>query len=57
LPVEKGSEVVGACLKNGLLINSPQPTMVRLIPPLIVTSKDIDDMMEILTKVLADVLH
>lgn len=56
LPIEKGSEVVSECLKNGLIINSPQPMTIRLMPPLLVTSKDIDEMMEILSTVLAGVL-
>ena len=56
LPTDKGSEVVGECLKKGLLINSPQPSMIRLMPPLIVTPQDIDDMVDICSKVLADVL-
>ena len=56
LPVDKGAEVVGACLENGLIINSPQPATIRLMPALIVTSADIDDMIEILSKALAAVL-
>ncbi len=56
LPADKGSEVVGACLNNGLLVNSPQPATIRLMPPLIVTAEDIDDMITILSSVLADVL-
>lgn len=56
LPADKGSEVVGACLKNGLLVNSPQPATIRLMPPLIVTAEDTDAMIAILANVLADVL-
>ena len=56
LPADKGSEVVGACLKNGLLVNSPQPATIRLMPPLIVTAEDTDAMIAILSSVLADVL-
>ena len=57
LPAENGSEVVAQCLQSGLLINSPQPSMVRLMPPLIVTSEDIDLMMQKLTAVLANVYN
>ena len=56
LPVAKGSEVAAECLKAGLLVNSPQPAMIRLIPPLIVTAADVDAMMDILAAVLAKVL-
>jgi acetylornithine/N-succinyldiaminopimelate aminotransferase len=56
LPTDKGSEVVGACLEKGLLLNSPQPSMIRLMPPLIVTAEDTDAMMAILSSALADVL-
>jgi len=55
LPQAKGSEVVASCLANGLLINSPQPAMIRLMPPLIVTNKDIDHMIEILCSTLTKI--
>ncbi len=58
LPAEKGSEVVKECLANGLLINSPRPATIRLMPPLIVSEQDSDAMISILSaaldKVLAD---
>ena len=57
LPAENGSEVVAQCLQSGLLVNSPQPSMVRLMPPLIVTAEDIDLMMKKLTAVLANVYN
>ena len=56
LPADKGSEIVAQCLQEGLLVNSPQPGMIRLMPPLIVTAADIDAMLAILTTVLARVL-
>ncbi len=56
LPTEQGAAVVAACLRQGLLVNSPQPAMIRLMPALIVSSAEIDEMVEILTKVLAEVL-
>lgn len=52
LPTENGSEIVSECLKEGLLINSPRPSIIRLMPPLIVTEKDTDNMISILCKVL-----
>lgn len=51
-----GSEIVEECLKEGLLINSPRPSIIRLMPPLIVTQKDTDVMINILSKVLDRVL-
>ncbi|HBE78779.1 MAG TPA: acetylornithine transaminase [Firmicutes bacterium] len=56
LPLEKGCEVVSACFQNGLIINSPRPGMIRLMPPLIVERKDIDDMIEVLSNALAKVV-
>ncbi len=52
LPRENGSEIVSSCLKEGLIINSPRPSVIRLMPPLIVTKKEIDKMLEILTRIL-----
>lgn len=56
LPSEKGGEIVAQCMQDGLLINSPQPSTVRLIPPLTVTNSDIDAMLKILSVVLTRVL-
>ena len=48
LPADKGSELVSECLKEGLLINSPNPKTIRLMPPLIVTRDEIDHMLLLL---------
>lgn len=56
LPIEKGSEVVRECQNRGLLVNSPRPAYIRLMPPLIVSSQDIDEMIAILSDVLTEVL-
>ena len=56
LPTEQGAEVVSACLRQGLLVNSPQPAMIRLMPALIVNTAEIDWMTEILANVLQEVL-
>jgi acetylornithine/N-succinyldiaminopimelate aminotransferase len=50
VPEGAGSELAAICLREGLLINSPNPSTVRLVPPLIVTQKDIDDMLSILRR-------
>jgi acetylornithine/N-succinyldiaminopimelate aminotransferase len=46
LPAEKGAEVVAKCLENGLIVNSPKPAVIRLMPPLIVRKKEVDDMFD-----------
>ena len=56
LPTEQGAEVVAACLRQGLLVNSPQPATIRLMPALIVDTAEIDAMTEILANVLQEVL-
>ena len=56
LPTEQGAEVVAACLRQGLLVNSPQPATIRLMPALIVNTAEIDWMTEILAIVLQEVL-
>lgn len=37
LPEPTGKAFVAACLAEGLILNSPQPSSIRLMPPLIVT--------------------
>lgn len=56
LPAEKGSDVVSECFKEGLIINSPRPSIIRLMPSLIITGKEIDEMIQILSNVLKRVL-
>lgn len=41
-------ELVARCLQNGLIINAPGPATIRLIPPLIVSEKDIEQFFSIL---------
>ncbi len=53
---DKGSEIVEECLNEGLLINSPRPSIIRLMPPLIITENDTDKMLNILCSVLDKVL-
>lgn len=49
-------DVVATARAHGLLINSPQPGMLRFIPPLIASKDHVDEMMAILTKALDRVL-
>ena len=43
-----GADLVSHCLTQKLLINSPQKMAVRLMPPLIVTEDDVQEMLSIL---------
>ncbi|MFK7694434.1 aspartate aminotransferase family protein [Paenibacillus sp. HJGM_3] len=52
LPEANGSRIVHECLQEGLLINSPSPSTIRLMPALIVTKADIDAMIQIFSQVL-----
>jgi acetylornithine/N-succinyldiaminopimelate aminotransferase len=56
LPQAIGTELVAACLQEGLLINAPNPLTIRLMPPLIVSKEDIDTMFNLLGRAL-DRLH
>lgn len=50
----EAAPVVRACLDRGLLINSAGEKIVRFIPPLVVTEKEVDEMLGILAGVLAE---
>ncbi|MGA7678179.1 MAG: aspartate aminotransferase family protein [Dehalococcoidia bacterium] len=41
-------ELVLACLKEGLLVNPVKPDILRFMPPLIITEKDVDEALGIL---------
>jgi len=41
-------ELVMVCLKQGLLVNAVKPNMLRFIPPLIITEKDVDEALDII---------
>jgi acetylornithine/N-succinyldiaminopimelate aminotransferase len=44
--------IVNAALERGLLVNRTASTVVRLLPPYIVTARDIDDALAVLDEVL-----
>jgi predicted acetylornithine/succinylornithine family transaminase len=50
---EIGQDVLMACLANGLLVNRVKPNAIRLMPPLIINNKDVDEAIGKLDKVLA----
>ena len=45
-------EIVKKCNEKGLLINSPEKNVIRLLPPLIINKTIIDNSIEILGNVL-----
>jgi len=47
-----GSEIVTACLEHGFLINCIQDDILRFAPPLIVTSAEIDALIECLDQIM-----
>ena len=47
-----GDAFVDACLERGLAINCTHDTVLRLLPPFIVTPGEIDEAMSILDAVL-----
>ncbi|HEX2768059.1 MAG TPA: acetylornithine transaminase [Geobacteraceae bacterium] len=48
-------EIVARALAQGLLLNVAQDTVLRFVPPLIVTPAEIDEMLHILEGILAEV--
>ena len=47
-----GRDIVNACLEEGAIINCTVGTVLRFVPPLIVTKEQIDELMAVLEKVL-----
>lgn len=50
-----GQPIVDACEKRGLLLNCAAGSVLRFVPPLVVTKDDIDQAMDILAGVFAEV--
>ena len=46
-------ELVGDCMKEGLLTVAAGPSVVRFVPPLIVNEKEIDQALEIFERTIA----
>lgn len=47
----EGKEIVTACLKEGFLINCTMDTVLRFMPPLIISSEEIDLLLETLDRI------
>jgi acetylornithine/N-succinyldiaminopimelate aminotransferase len=43
-----GKDIAAQCLKEGLIINCTHETVLRLLPPLIISKKDVDEAIKIL---------
>jgi predicted acetylornithine/succinylornithine family transaminase len=48
-----GAPIVEKCMGQGLLINCTADTVLRFLPPLVVTTTEVDEMLEILDRVLS----
>jgi len=48
-------QVVMACVNKGLLLNRPKPNIIRFMPPLIITERDVDEAIDILEQVLLEI--
>jgi acetylornithine aminotransferase len=48
-----GKTVVTDCLARGLLINCTMERVLRFLPPLIITQRDIDRLLDTLSQVLS----
>ena len=51
----EGGEIVKTALSRGLLINCTVGNVLRFVPPLIVTKSEIDQMIEILSGIFAEI--
>jgi acetylornithine aminotransferase len=49
-----GAPVVEACMKKGFLINCTHDTVLRFLPPLVVTREEVDQMVEALDEAVGD---
>jgi len=54
LKSEKAGDVVKKSIENGLILNAATPDTLRLVPPLVISEKEIEQACQILAKSLAD---
>ena len=52
---DDASTIVSVAMERGLLLNAPQPNIIRFMPSLVVSKEEIDLMAEILSKILSDI--
>jgi acetylornithine/succinyldiaminopimelate/putrescine aminotransferase len=53
----KGDDIYKECLKEGLLINCTQGSVLRIMPPMTVTKRDIDGALRILDRVFSKFMN
>jgi acetylornithine/N-succinyldiaminopimelate aminotransferase len=53
-PKKSGVEIVNECMKRGVIINCTVGTVLRFIPPLIITTAQVDEVINILDEVLGE---
>ncbi|MFP4452782.1 MAG: acetylornithine transaminase, partial [Desulfobacterales bacterium] len=50
---QKGAPIVDACMERGFLINCTQENVLRFVPPLLISTEEIDKLIECLDTVLS----
>ncbi|MFW6297012.1 MAG: acetylornithine transaminase [Desulfosalsimonas sp.] len=50
---QKGAPIVDACMERGFLINCTQENVLRFVPPLLISTEEIDNLIECLDTVLS----
>ena len=50
-----GKEIVNRAMQDGLLLNCTHDTVLRFLPPYIITEQHVDEAMEILERAMAAV--
>ncbi|MCR5834747.1 MAG: acetylornithine transaminase [Selenomonadaceae bacterium] len=53
-PKRTGVEIVNECMKRGAIINCTVGTVLRFLPPLIITNEHVDEVVDILDSVLGE---
>ena len=53
---EIAQDVLMACLDKGLLVNKVKANAIRLVPPLIIGEREIDQALEVLDKVFSGIV-
>ena len=49
---KEGRDIVNACLEEGAIINCTAGNVLRFVPPLIITKAEIDEVIDVLERVL-----
>jgi acetylornithine/N-succinyldiaminopimelate aminotransferase len=52
---DMSQSIMATCVKNGMMVNNVKPNAVRVMPPLTISNKEIDEALGIFDKVFAEV--